>query len=1169
MGLKRLRRLPAILIALAGVCLLSPRILARELTFQERVRAQESIERVYYFHQIGTTLPFEEAVPRSLLEHKVRTYLKQSAVLVEFWKTPVTDATLERELERMAAGTRLPERLLELYDALGNDPFLIKECLARQILVNRLSRNFFAFDAKIHHEARLEAEELHEKLADGRLDLLSNTHQGRFDVQLILEKPAGELGERGRTHPQGPRGVHPGSQKLSPEEFRSQRSRWPRVVREPSKVGEERDAFVIHVVLSETDEEVRGTAYRVPKTTWEEWWRKLEDRLDDGRLKPAAREGGRVPLPVINREAAETPCGPPDNTWDNGILDDVPDPRHSHTAIWTGSLMVIWGGFGGNFNNGGRYDPATDSWTQISTINAPSPRYEHTAVWTGSLMLVWGGRDSGGNFNTGGRYDPSTDSWTPISMVGAPSARQDFTTVWTGSLMVVWGGFGGGYLNNGGRYDPDTNSWTPTSVVNAPSGRGVHVAVWTGSLMVVWGGAGPGVSNDGGRYDPATDSWMPTSVSNAPSARSLSTAVWTGSLMVVWGGQKDGIYPDTGGRYDPATDTWTPTSTVNAPSGRREHTAVWTGSLMVVWGGDNATSVNFGGRYDPAADTWTPVSTAGAPSSRYLHTAIWTDSALMVVWGGVNGSGTKFNTGGRYNPATDSWTPTSTGNGPSARSSHAAVWTGNLMVIWGGTDSIGFPSQGGRYDPATDTWTPTSIQNAPNGRQSLTTVWTGSRMVVWGGYIGGTSYVNTGGRYDPISDTWAPTSTSNAPSGRAAHTAVWTGSLMVVWGGSGAGVLNSGGRYDPSTDSWTPTSTAGAPFQRSDHTAVWTGSLMLVWGGLFSGGGPAYFNTGGRYDPVSDSWTSTSTSNAPSARGRHTAVWTGSQMVVWGGYGGSGNYFNSGGRYDPVSNSWTPTSTVNAPSARDRHAAVWTGGLMVVWGGGADTTGGRYDPNTDSWTPTSTANAPVARSGPTAVWTGSFVMIWGGLAYIGSGGRLIVSGFPDVDGDGYPVCAGDCDDAKPDIYPGAPQVCDGENNDCNAPGWPSLVNTNEADNDQDSYSPCAGDCNDTDADAWLSPVEVTNLALAASVPTILSWDDQGAIAGPGTVYDLVSGGVSAAGVSFASGVCLQAGGSPSFSDTRANPAPGIGYWYLARANSTCGAGTYGTGQRDLTIPSCP
>jgi len=57
--------------------------------------------------------------------------------------------------------------------------------------------------------------------------------------------------------------------------------------------------------------------------------------------------------------------------------------------------------------------------------------------------------------------------------------------------------------------------------------------------------------------------------------------------------------------------------------------------------------------------------------------------------------------------------------------------------------------------------------------------------------------------------------------------------------------LNTGGRYNPSTDSWTATSTTGAPAARDFHTAVWTGSQMIIWGG--AGPGPTYFNTGGRY----------------------------------------------------------------------------------------------------------------------------------------------------------------------------------------------------------------------------------------------------------------------------------------------------------------------------------
>ena len=58
---------------------------------------------------------------------------------------------------------------------------------------------------------------------------------------------------------------------------------------------------------------------------------------------------------------------------------------------------------------------------------------------------------------------------------------------------------------------------------------------------------------------------------------------------------------------------------------------------------------------------------------------------------------------------------------------------------------------------------------------------------------------------------------------------------MIVWGGVNAtGYLNTGGRYDPGTDSWTATGTTGAPAARDYHTAVWTGSEMIVWGGKAS-----------------------------------------------------------------------------------------------------------------------------------------------------------------------------------------------------------------------------------------------------------------------------------------------------------------------------------------------
>jgi len=204
----------------------------------------------------------------------------------------------------------------------------------------------------------------------------------------------------------------------------------------------------------------------------------------------------------------------------------------------------------------------------------------------------------------------------------------------------------------------------------APTARWRHTAVWTGIKLLVWGGeGGSGFPADGGRYDAGTNTWSPMSVSGQPASRSKHVAVWTGDRMIVWGGGEWSTAPGTGGRYDPSTDTWSATGTAGAPQSRWDPVAVWTGSRMIVWGGagpsaiNNAIALNNGGRYNPADDTWTPTSMGTVPTGRSAHTAVWTGNEL-IVWGGTvpapNGFTTTTNTGGRYDPALGQWTPTTT-----------------------------------------------------------------------------------------------------------------------------------------------------------------------------------------------------------------------------------------------------------------------------------------------------------------------------------------------------------------------------------------------------------------------------------------------------------------------------------------------------------------------------
>jgi N-acetylneuraminic acid mutarotase len=576
----------AVLLCATAVCwLLSATVLAffrpeatarvRTLSFSERVTYQRAIEDVYWQHRIWPKVrpdpkpSLSTVMSRAQIEKKVKDYLRKSQALEDYWQRPITAKQLQAEMDRMATHTRQPAVLREIFGALGNDPFVIAECLARPVLAERLLTN------------------LNDK--------------------------------------------------------------------DPAKL----------------------TTVASRKQPLQSWVANAEAQTP---VALAAMDASYT-LPVI----AAPSGGCADDTWTPTSLTNAPDARGGHTAVWTGSEMIVWGGGNGStaFNTGGRYNPSTDSWTATSTTNAPSPR-SAPAVWTGSEMIVWGGDRGSGFLDTGTR---NNRQFVPSTPTGSPTPSP----------------------GTGGRYDPANDTWKATSTTNAPNTRDGNTAVWTGSEMIVWGGERGGGKpptrfDTGGRYDPSTDSWTATTLTNAPAARADHTAVWTGSEMIVWGGVgafNQGL--NTGGRYNPNTNSWTATTVTNAPTFRWAHTAVWTGIEMIVWGGPGNS--NTGGRYNPGSDSWTATSITGAPAGRISHTAVWT-GIEMIVWGGFNSTDFCLDTGGRYNPSSDSWTATSTTNAPSARSA-PAVWTGSEMIVWGGFDCFAFVNTGGRYCAAAPGATPT------------------------------------------------------------------------------------------------------------------------------------------------------------------------------------------------------------------------------------------------------------------------------------------------------------------------------------------------------------------------------------------------------------------------------------------------------------------------------
>ena len=327
---------------------------------------------------------------------------------------------------------------------------------------------------------------------------------------------------------------------------------------------------------------------------------------------------------------------------------------------------------------------------------------------------------------------------------------------------------------------------------------------------------------------------------------------------------------------------------------------------MVVWGGEYAvagvTLYDDGARYDPAVESWTTMTLDGAPLGRAGHTAVWTGQE-MLVWGGSSevapGDFQIQNSGGIYDPSLDEWLPMSMDGAPSARTGHLAVWTGDEMIVWGGiSDGDGeWFLDGGRYVPSTDSWQPIPSADLSTSAALVGCgVWTGSELLMWnlGLSKSGTSVYPEGARFSPESNAWSSMNQEGAPQAIGCQ-AVWTGDEMILIGDSG--FAPTGGRYDPATDTWTGMNNDGAPPITHERTAIWADSRLIVWGGFSTeGDDPEDVDSGGLYDPITDSWTATADATI-SGRSGHTAIWTDSEMIVWGGH--HDGYLSNGGRFAP------------------------------------------------------------------------------------------------------------------------------------------------------------------------------------------------------------------------------------------------------------------------------
>ncbi len=326
-------------------------------------------------------------------------------------------------------------------------------------------------------------------------------------------------------------------------------------------------------------------------------------------------------------------------------------PRTRAASCAMGSSVFIWGGADQNnlaLDTGAIYSPITDQWTVISKgAGMPSPRTFATAVWTGSVVIVYGGTNNGPMqmpLNSGSVYDPKTGVWTALP--NAPSARSQPVGYWDGNRVLFWGGNNGPPNQAVAGVDRfNLTSWSAASGNNDPGAVLAPAYAFDGSALYLQGGlVGNYMRQDRvSSYTGGDDKWA--TLSKSLSARSSAFGVWDGSHFVAWGGN-DGYALHNDGKYLSGT-TWTTMNTTGALSARMlsVRRSGWPfmikpGVIAILGGQINLQGAGLlssnGASYDSATNQWKAIADWSSGEDHEYGVGVWTGQEF-VLWSGGNG----------------------------------------------------------------------------------------------------------------------------------------------------------------------------------------------------------------------------------------------------------------------------------------------------------------------------------------------------------------------------------------------------------------------------------------------------------------------------------------------------------------------------------------------------
>lgn len=330
-------------------------------------------------------------------------------------------------------------------------------------------------------------------------------------------------------------------------------------------------------------------------------------------------------------------------------------------------------------------------------------------------------------------------------------------------------------------------------------------------------------------------------------------------------------------------------------------------------------------------------------------------AATLLVSGAITGSSSSSTTAGAWRLLPDAPFAVAAGR--------TSVWTGTEMIVSGSTapdgNSLKSVDVAAAYNPATNTWRRLPAPPRTDNYCRRSAVWTGKELLIWGcGQVA----------FNPSTNNWRRLPSAPTHQG----IVVWTGHELIGWGGGCCGdVSEDGSAYNPGTNSWRKLAPAPVAGQQSP-TGTWTGRELVIFNGLDPDGKAV---GGAAYNPKTDTWRRIA--HVPGRIGGE-AIWDGREILVVA----RGAQAAAGFAYNPTTNHWRPIAPMK--SARTQALAVWTGRQLIIWGGETGESGSMpanglvYDPQADRWSPL-TKSPLLGRFDPTGVWTGSELIVWGGV----------------------------------------------------------------------------------------------------------------------------------------------------------------------------------------------